>query len=275
MRETELDREGGGSAVKAPSEERIIPMVRASLAKTLFQRGFRVREIARVLKVTQPAVTQYVNGKRGSATLEVSRIEELAAPLADKLAKRIPAGSSVEATELLETARQVAVMSSGRFFTLGETEPQPREHMDLLRGRLRLELDAAEKYLKLANVAPDDYTKLLLRMIAADSIRHGDVVSQLISWFETGGKYGGFVIDESLLKSLLSMEDSASESSLSKGVRVDHPVARLLLRWIDIDEAKHERMVNGLMALSRSRGKKTRALHETTSRSVGQRHKDV
>ena len=122
--------------------------------------------------------------------------------------------------------------------------------MELLGSRLRLELDAAEKYLELANRASDNYTKLLLRMIAADSIRHGDVISQLMSWLEAGGRMEGSIPDEALLKSMLAIEDSAGEASLTREVEVDHPVARLLLRWIDIDEGKHEKMVNGLVSLS-------------------------
>ena len=118
-----------------------------------------------------------------------------------------------------------------------------------------MELDAAEKYLELANRASDNYTKLLLRMIAADSIRHGDVISQLMSWLETGGGMEGSIPDETLLKSMLAIEDSAGEASLTKEVEVDHPVARLLLRWIDIDEGKHEKMVSGLVSLSKSRRK--------------------
>jgi rubrerythrin len=127
--------------------------------------------------------------------------------------------------------------------------------LSLLRERLRLELDAAEKYLALANRTSDDYTKLLFRMIAADSIRHGDVVSQLISWLETGGRTGGSIPDEAVLKSMVALEDSASEASLIREVDVDHPVAQLLLRWIDIDESKHDKMVRGLIALG-DRGRK-------------------
>jgi len=89
-------------------------------------------------------------------------------------------------------------------------------------------------------------------MIAADSIRHGDVVSQLMSWLEAGGKSGGIIPSEDLLKNMISIEDSAGETSLTKN-EVDHPVARLLLQWIDIDEGKHEKMVSGLIALSTAR----------------------
>jgi predicted transcriptional regulator len=242
--------------IETSSEERLIPEIRARLAKKLSYQGFRVSEIAHVLRVTQPAVTQYLKGRRGVPLQGTENIDILLDPLTEKLGQRSRDGLGVETTELLETARQIIVMNTGRgIVTREQREPRLGKLMELLRGRLRLELDAAEKYLELANRASDNYTKLLLRMIAADSIRHGDVISQLMSWLETGGGVEGSIPDESLLKSMLSVEDSAGEASLTEEVEVDHPVARLLLRWIDIDEGKHEKMVSGLVSLSKQRRK--------------------
>lgn len=241
---------------ESTSEERVIPAVRASLAKKLAHRGFKVSEIAKALKVTQPAVTQYINGKRGAKLSGIPNTDSLVEPLVEKLVERIRSGLSIETAELLETARQVIVMNSGRAFVSDvETKPGSGKLLALLKDRLQLELSAAEKYLELASRTSDDYTKLLLRMIAGDSIRHGDVVSQLISWFEAGGKSAGSIPDEALLRSLVSVEDAAREASLAKEVGVDHPVARLLLKWIDMDETKHERIVDGLIALHKRRNR--------------------
>lgn len=132
--------------------------------------------------------------------------------------------------------------------TRSET-PRRNESLELLRAGLELELTAAEKYLELANRTSDDHTKLLLRMIASDSIRHGDVVSQIISWLEGGSQSAIVTPDESLLRGMLSIEDSANEASLKDNVEVDHPVARLLLEWIDIDEKKHEKIVSKMLGL--------------------------
>lgn len=235
-------------------------MIRARLAESLSREGFRVKEIATALKVTQPAVTQYLKRKRGNKVVhDISTLDTLIEPLSEKLVKRLRSGmGGVETAELLETARQVAVMSTGRRILLQRT-PEDRlkqsETLDLLRHRLQLELTAAEKYLELANRSTDDYTKLLLRMIASDSIRHGDVVSQIISWLSAGSEPGVEVPGQELLGSILSLEDSAKEVSLSETVNVDHPVARLLLKWIDIDEGKHEMVVNEMVeAGSRGRG---------------------
>ena len=50
---------------------------------------------------------------------------------------------------------------------------------------------------------------------------------------------------------MLSIEDSAGEVSLKENIEVNHPVVRLLLEWIDIDEDKHERIVKKLLALTK------------------------
>ena len=249
------------ASVKAPtaavpsSEEKVIPVVRATLARKLAARGFKVSDIARALKVTQPAVTQYLRGKRGVSSGGASGVDSLVDPLAEKLTGRMRSGLGVETAELLEAARQIMVLNSGKSF-IARTEAAPEQDrlLDLLRSRLQLELDAAERYLDLATRTSDDYAKLLFRMIAGDSIRHGDVVSQLISWLEAGGKSGGSALDEGLLRSLLAVEDSAGEASLAKEVGVEHPIARLLLRWIDMDEKKHEKMLDGLLSLQQRKG---------------------
>ena len=235
------------------SEERLIPVIRAKLAEQLSREGFHARETAKALNVTQPAVTQYLKGNRGIAMQGFTAIDSLVDPLAEKLVKRIRSGlGGIETAELLETARQVMVMNMGT--QIAQTRPDSakrNESLELLRARLQLELTAAEKYLELANRTSDDHTKLLLRMIASDSIRHGDVVSQVISWLEGGSRSGNATPDESLLRSMLSIEDSAAEASLRKSVEVDHPIARLLLEWIDIDELKHEKMVGKMLGLNR------------------------
>jgi predicted transcriptional regulator len=234
------------------NEDRLIPVIRAALAKRLSGQGFRVSEIARGLRVTQPAVEQYLKGKRGVGPPGVKKVDELVEPLAARLASRVRTGGAIEMAELLETARQVMVMSAVPSQTFGPMGSPNEGAMPLLRARLRLELDAAEKYLALSNQTSDDYTKLLFRMIAADSIRHGDVVSQLISWLEKGGSGGGSIPDEAILKKMVALEDSAGEASLLDHVDVRHPVAQLLLRWIDFDENKHDEMVRGLISLRKS-----------------------
>ena len=239
------------------SEERLIPIIRARLAERLVKEGFRPKQVAAALNVTQAAVTQYLKRKRGGNTGALTSVDRLVDPLAERVAKRIRSGlGRVETAELLETARQVMVMSRGRSIAQEqERRPERDAAMRTLRERLKLELTAAEKYLELSNQTADDYSKMLLRMIAADSIRHGDVVSQVISWIEAGRDTDVEMPGKSILESLIALEDSAHESSLSKSVKIGHPIAQLLFQWIDADEEKHEMIVQKMLRLEAGRKK--------------------
>ena len=179
-------------------------------------------------------------------------------PLAEKLVKRVRSGlGGLETVELLETARQLLVINkAGRIRAHREEADQPsrdRESVKLPGERLQLELTAAEKYLELANKTADEHTKLLMRLIASDSIRHGDIVSQIISWLEIGGlaQQEFQPPDHALLEEMISLEDSANEVNLRRSIRTGHPVARLLLEWIDRDEEKHEKIITKILRLGK------------------------
>ena len=242
------------------SEERLMPMIRARLAEKLIKEGFRPKEAAAALNVTQAAVTQYLKRKRGGNAPALASIDHLVDPLAEKLVRRLRSGlGGIETTELMETARQVMVMSRGRTVARAPpNRPEREEALRVLRERLQLELTAAEKYLELSNKTADDYSKMLLRMIAADSIRHGDVVSQVISWLEAGREAEFEMPGRAILESLVALEDSAHEASLTKSIHIGHPIARLLFQWIDADEEKHEKIVSKMLKLEADRARSRR-----------------
>lgn len=238
----------GNAGLKETNEERLIPAIRSKLAVTLHSRGYRIKDIARVLGTTPSAVTQYVNGKRGRGDWDEALLERLIEPFASRASARIETNAEkIEIAELLDVARQYMVMRDGRQVTV--STPESNETLNQLRSRLTLELSAAEKYLELANRARDDYTKLLLRMIASDSIKHGDIVSQMISIMQSGTATSFVIPEREILEGMLLLEDNAAEVVLAKAIRTDHPIARLLLEWIDADERKHENIVESIMAM--------------------------
>jgi predicted transcriptional regulator/rubrerythrin len=233
-------------------------MIRARLAERLVKEGFRPKEAAAALNVTQAAVTQYLKQKRGGNVAALTSIDRLIDPLAETLVRRLRSGlGGVETTELVEAARQVMVLNRGSVIVQEQPKrPERDEALRILRERLQLELTAAEKYLELSNQTADDYSKMLLRMIASDSIRHGDVVSQVMSWLEAGRDSEFEMPEKEILESLVVLEDSAHEASLSESIRIGHPIARLLFQWIDADEEKHEKMVSKMLKLEADRNRR-------------------
>jgi len=229
----------------------MIPVVRARLALSLRREGLRVKEIAAALNITPAAVVQYLKGKRGRLVVRPAQVDRTIDALADKVLQRVRSGvrEGVRMPELMEAADQIIIASKGS--KMLEETPQKREKqiVEVLRQRLELELKASERCLESAVKFDDQYSKLLLRMIAADSMRHADVVSQIISWTELPREPTLNVPRKEFLDAILQIEDKAGEQSLRDTVKISHPVARLLLEWIDADEKKHERIIGKMVHL--------------------------
>jgi predicted transcriptional regulator len=209
--------------------------------------GFSGKEIAAVLNVTPAAITQYLKGRRGGKL--DSNNDTIIRALVDKAAQRIRSGGGpLRSAELLDVAYQLMSANKGRQVLEGQDQQKiGNESIGILKQRLQVELKAAEKCLELANRTRDDYAKLLLRMIASDSIRHADIVSQLISWSAAPGGPDFEPPDREVLNEMLAIEDKASESSLSQHVKIPNLGAMLLLESIDMDEEKHDKIVEQML----------------------------
>ncbi|MBM3898042.1 MAG: hypothetical protein FJ358_05920 [Thaumarchaeota archaeon] len=236
---------------KGKTQERMIPLIRAWVARGLAKQGFRVRDIATALSITPAAVTQYVKGRRGGNLKELDRFGSILDALLEKAGKRVRSNlGPIEMAEIMDVIYQISAASTGqRLLQSRSGEHEDVEALKMLKERLQLELIAAQRCLELTNKINDEYSKLLLRMIASDSIRHADVVSQVISWIETGHTTAFQPPDLSFLKSMLEIEDKAKESSLAEKIEIPHPVAKVLLNSIDMDEEKHEKIVGKLLRL--------------------------
>ena len=93
------------SKIKDPQEIvalYILPSIRSYLAHELKRRGFDQKHIAKVLCVTEPAVSQYVNAKRAT---ETKMTEKMNAEIA-LAASRLCSGSTIlqEAHHLVNVA---------------------------------------------------------------------------------------------------------------------------------------------------------------------------
>jgi len=231
--------------------ENMIPVVRARLAVSLKRQGLRVTQIAAALNTTPAAVVQYLKGKRGRLVARPAQVDRTIDALADKILQRVRSGvrEGVRMPELMEAADQIIIASKGRRMLEETTEKKEKQVVEVLRQRLELELRASERCLESAVKFDDQYSKLLLRMIAADSMRHADVVSQILSWAELPREPTMNVPKKEFLDAILQIEDKAGEQSLRDAVEISHPVARLLLEWIDTDEKKHERVISKMVQL--------------------------
>jgi predicted transcriptional regulator len=234
--------------------ENMIPVVRARLALSLRREGLRVTEIASALNTTPAAVVQYLKGKRGRLVTRSTQVDRTIEALAERVLQRVRSGvrEGVRMPELMEAADQIIIASKGSRMLEEMTQKREKQVVEVLRQRLELELKASERCLESAVKFDDQYSKLLLRMIAADSMRHADVVSQIISWTELSPEPTLNVPKKEFLDAIMQIEDKAGEQSLRDAVKISHPVAKLLLEWIDADEKKHERIITKMVRLIQS-----------------------
>ncbi|MET1125232.1 MAG: transcriptional regulator [Archaeoglobaceae archaeon] len=70
----------------------VLPALRAQVAIELMKRGYRVKDIADLLGLTQAAVSQYIKSKRGQKGLELIRRSGEALKVVEELVDDLVAG---------------------------------------------------------------------------------------------------------------------------------------------------------------------------------------
>jgi len=70
----------------------VLPALRAQVASELLDRGYRVKDIAELLGLTQAAVSQYLRSKRGQKGLEIIKKSDRAMRVVKELVDELVAG---------------------------------------------------------------------------------------------------------------------------------------------------------------------------------------
>src|SRR5437667_12822710 len=207
--------------------ENLIPVVRARLALSLRREGLRVKDIATALNTTPAAVVQYLKGKRGRLVARPAQVDRTIDALAERVLQRVRSGvrEGVRMPELIEAADQIIIASKGSRMLEETSQKREKQVVEVLRQRLELELRASERCLDSAVKFVDQYSKLLLSMIAAETMRQEDTVSQILSWTELPNEPIMKVPKREFLDAILQIEDKTSEQSLKDTVKISHPVA--------------------------------------------------
>ena len=145
---------------------------------------------------------------------------------------------------IIETSENIISIINNQGIKDKEKKLDPKTK--ILQDRVEAELREARTSLNMANKIEDGFGKLLFKGLASDSIRHAEIVSQVIRDQET---VGSFKLDKQLkryLKQMIEEEENASEQSMTKLVKTSHPAVRALLQSVDQDEMKHKKMLKSL-----------------------------
>lgn len=226
--------------------EEVLPTLRAHLAALLVSKyGLSKKEAAASLGVTPAAVTQYLKGRRGIMFRGILKDEVLL--VVEELTRRIAGGLERSAVELnlLDVAKQIISFSRG----LG-ARPSVKEELSELALRLNsrriLEIKTAQRCLRASDKLRDELLELLLRQIAADSLRHADIVSHILARLDRLNEPIFSATDLDTLRNVLEIEDDTVGRSL-ECLRECSPVVKALLRSIDMDEDKHTEILKAAL----------------------------
>ena len=229
--------------------EKILPAVRSLLAKELINNHkVSKADVSKILGISPAAVTQYTKNKRGGYADELEKNKEIL-PIIASLAEHF-ANKKKEEREMrrnmtiIETSENIIAIINNQGIKDKKSQSDPKTK--ILQDRVEAELREARISLNMANKIEDGFGKLLFKGLASDSIRHAEIVSQVIRDQET---VGSFKLDRQLkkyLKQMIEEEENASEQLMTKLVKTSHPAVRALLQSIDQDEMKHKKMLKSL-----------------------------
>lgn len=78
----------------------VLPALRAKVAEELMERGYRVKDVAEMLGLTQAAVSQYVKSKRGQKGKDIIEKSERACEVVSELVNAIAEGKATMEDEV-------------------------------------------------------------------------------------------------------------------------------------------------------------------------------
>ena len=229
----------------------MISATRALLTKELIsEHKLNKVNISKILGVSPSAITQYTNEKRGAISNELNdnkKVELIIRDLADHLKdKQSKEGQPRRNMTIIDASYNIlAIIEGSQNAKVKNTNHKESKKNIILKDRLEIELREAQKSLEIANKIDDGFGKLLFKEIASDSMRHAEIVSQIMREEDVDN----WQLNPRLKKNVEEMideEENASEQSLMRMLKPKHPALRAIVQSVDQDELKHKNMLKTL-----------------------------
>lgn len=239
-----------------PSGARWVALVQALIARELVEDiGVPTRRAAQLLGLAPSAVSQYVRGQRRELPLNEFEARPEVVAIAHRAAlalSQVPTRGGPGVRIVLEAAAQVSELVEGSApgpVGRGRAPSVDRGALRQLRARVAAEQGAVTACMELAQKARDELTRAIFRQIASDSLRHAEIVASLAIYLEAGTSRSlASGIARSDIEALIRQEHEA-EGEGGAGLQVGlGGVMKLLAQSMADDEAKHERLLTGLLS---------------------------
>ncbi len=235
--------------------DEVLAGVRAILAKELVAGyGFSRKRAAEILKLSQPAITLYLNGKRAFDSSRKISENLIARRYVEGLLEKILLREDLSESELYDAAFSLwrILEAEGEKVEVApeREEDESSRLLKSLRERVQAEQESAEEFMRVAASLKDDLIRMIFRMIASDCIRHADTLMTLISAIEREEMMDVDQLKSIDLAALLEKEEKAHIGSLDEVKKLlPSGLASILVELIQDDERKHSKILKGIMDL--------------------------
>ena len=231
-----------------------VQVVQALIARELVE-GLHLpeRKAAALLGIVPSSVSQYLSGKRLGPTVGAYLGDESARAIARRAAREL-AGGAPGAPTVLKAAialeeRHGSPPHRARTGESRSLSPELRRRLPgWLRHRVAGEQNAVAECMKLAQRSRDELTRAIFRQIAADSLRHAEIVAALAGQLDRGiASSPPTGITRADVAELIDREHEAeAEGGADLGPELGG-VMRILWESMEADEKKHERLLHLLL----------------------------
>ena len=238
--------------------EEVLSGIRALIARELIMEyGYSKKRVAEALGLSQPAITLYLNGRRGAYSSRKISQNPIARRYIENLIEKILLRGSLSRSELYDAAFSLWRILEAEGFEERRMELAPSRGRDersrllqSLRERVQAEQESAEEFMRVAMSLKDDLTRMIFRMIASDCIRHADILMTLISAIDQGETVNIDQLKKIDLAKLVEKEESAHIRSLDEVKKLlPNGLASILVELIQDDERKHSKILKRIMSL--------------------------
>ncbi len=233
-----------------------VQIAQALIARELVETsGLPERRAARALGLAPSAVSQYLSGRRLgrelSGLIADPRVRSIARAAAERLVGSV--GDPAEALPIvLEAARDLA--SEAKPTSRGGRRPssssiaESRALSRALHARIGTEQSAVAECMRLAQKSRDELTRAVFRQIAADSLRHAEIVASIQTYLDRGihrPLASGVTRDD--LERLIAKEREAETDPFgSSGIPLQGVMA-VLWESMESDERKHTVLLDAML----------------------------
>ena len=241
-----------------------VHLLQALVARELVEeQGVPSRRVAALLGLAPSAVSQYLSGKRlagpfiqhstdARSQKVARRVSQtlLHAPNDLSVRTRILLEGAVELSGAVPTAPAVEVAMEGG----GAGEAQ-RQMAKWLRARVLAEQAAVTACMRLAQKARDEMTRAVFRQIAADSLRHAEIVASLVTYLDRGVvSTSASGVTRHVVELMIEAERRAEEQAGKNLAKSLGGMMSILAASMEADERKHAELLQGMLAMGFAEG---------------------